>query len=245
MAGIGFGRRLWLTRFSQPASDRPLYRHLLARKPARILQLGIGPLVRAGRADAQASPPATPRPSPHPVGSRQRRHLAGEAVQPPRDLRSGADRCEHRPAESGALLVFPPTNYQSGLTRAGRNRRFDWRPGVVADRPQSNDRRPRLPHRPPPRGLSAFDDRLKPVLRLGRRLPTGGQASACRSLPDGFPEPAFFHRLSGKLAVFASPPPYDPPYACSHPARQDLGRSRRLLAGRRIAVALHRPAPRP
>jgi hypothetical protein len=49
MAGIGFGRRVWLTRFSQPAADRPLYRHLLARKPARILQLGIGSLDRAER----------------------------------------------------------------------------------------------------------------------------------------------------------------------------------------------------
>ena len=55
MAGIGFGRRLWLTRFSQPASDRPLYRHLLARKPARILQLGIGSLGRAERLLAVAA----------------------------------------------------------------------------------------------------------------------------------------------------------------------------------------------
>ena len=49
MAGMGFGRRLWLTRFSQPAADRPLYRHVLARKPARILQVGIGSLDRAER----------------------------------------------------------------------------------------------------------------------------------------------------------------------------------------------------
>lgn len=49
MAGMGFGRRLWLTRFSKPATDRPLYRHLLARKPARILQLGIGSLDRTQR----------------------------------------------------------------------------------------------------------------------------------------------------------------------------------------------------
>lgn len=59
MAGIGFGRRLWLTRFSQPAIDRPLYRHLLARKPERILQLGIGSLARTERLLAVAASAAT------------------------------------------------------------------------------------------------------------------------------------------------------------------------------------------
>jgi hypothetical protein len=49
MAGMGFGRRLWLTRFSKPAIDRPLYRHVLARKPARILQVGIASLDRTER----------------------------------------------------------------------------------------------------------------------------------------------------------------------------------------------------
>ncbi len=49
MAGMGFGRRLWLTRFSKPATDRPLYRHVLTRKPARILQIGIASLDRSER----------------------------------------------------------------------------------------------------------------------------------------------------------------------------------------------------
>lgn len=49
MAAIGFGRRLWLTRFSKPAVDRPLYRNVLARKPIRILQIGIASLDRAER----------------------------------------------------------------------------------------------------------------------------------------------------------------------------------------------------
>jgi hypothetical protein len=49
MPGMGFGRRLWLTRFSKPATDRGLYRHLLVRKPARILQLGICSLDRTER----------------------------------------------------------------------------------------------------------------------------------------------------------------------------------------------------
>lgn len=49
MAGMGLGRRLWLTRFSKPAADRVMYRHVLARKPARILLVGIGSVDRTER----------------------------------------------------------------------------------------------------------------------------------------------------------------------------------------------------
>ena len=49
MARYGLFRRLWLTRFSQPARERPLYRHVLRTPPKRIIELGVGTLGRAER----------------------------------------------------------------------------------------------------------------------------------------------------------------------------------------------------
>lgn len=49
MAGLGLVRRLWLTRLSKPAAERPLYRHVLARRPRRILEIGLGMLDRTER----------------------------------------------------------------------------------------------------------------------------------------------------------------------------------------------------
>jgi len=49
MAHYGLFRRLWLTRFSQPARDRPLYRHILRKPPRRIIELGVGTLGRTER----------------------------------------------------------------------------------------------------------------------------------------------------------------------------------------------------
>lgn len=40
---------LWLTRFSSPAGERVLYRHIGARRPLRILELGLGRLRRTER----------------------------------------------------------------------------------------------------------------------------------------------------------------------------------------------------
>ena len=45
----GLFRRLWLTRFSQPARERPLYRHVLKTPPTRIIELGVGTLGRTER----------------------------------------------------------------------------------------------------------------------------------------------------------------------------------------------------
>jgi hypothetical protein len=42
-------RSLWLTRLSQPAAERVLYRHALQKPPRRILELGLGLLVRTER----------------------------------------------------------------------------------------------------------------------------------------------------------------------------------------------------
>jgi hypothetical protein len=49
MTRYGLFRRLWLTRFSQPARERPLYRHILRTPPKRIIELGVGTLVRTER----------------------------------------------------------------------------------------------------------------------------------------------------------------------------------------------------
>ncbi|MFM7108383.1 MAG: hypothetical protein ACKOZU_07265 [Planctomycetaceae bacterium] len=49
MAGMGFAARLWLTRLSKPAGDRAVYRHVLAARPRRILEVGLGLLVRTER----------------------------------------------------------------------------------------------------------------------------------------------------------------------------------------------------
>jgi hypothetical protein len=49
MATYGRFRRLWLTRLSQPAADRVVYRHVLRSGPQRILELGLGMLVRTER----------------------------------------------------------------------------------------------------------------------------------------------------------------------------------------------------
>ena len=42
-------RRMWLTRLSGPAAERPLLRQILQQRPARILELGLGTLERAER----------------------------------------------------------------------------------------------------------------------------------------------------------------------------------------------------
>ncbi len=49
MATFGRFRRLWLTRFSQPAADRVVHRHILRAGPKRILELGLGQLMRTER----------------------------------------------------------------------------------------------------------------------------------------------------------------------------------------------------
>jgi hypothetical protein len=54
MANVGFFRRLWLTRFSKPAGERPIYRSILRNKPRRILELGLGTLKRSERVLAVA-----------------------------------------------------------------------------------------------------------------------------------------------------------------------------------------------
>jgi len=52
-------RRIWLSRFSRPATERPLYRHVLRSRPRRLLELGLGllgrteRLLRAGGGDLQ------------------------------------------------------------------------------------------------------------------------------------------------------------------------------------------------
>ncbi|MFM1997694.1 MAG: hypothetical protein RLZZ111_2081 [Planctomycetota bacterium] len=49
MAGYGLLRRLWLTWLSHPARERPIYRHCLRTPPKRVIELGLGSLVRTER----------------------------------------------------------------------------------------------------------------------------------------------------------------------------------------------------
>jgi hypothetical protein len=49
MAGQGVFRRLWLTWFSRPAAERVVHRLALGQKPQRILEIGVGTLVRTVR----------------------------------------------------------------------------------------------------------------------------------------------------------------------------------------------------
>ena len=54
MKKLGWFGRLWLTRFSQPAGERVVYRAVQQRQPKRILELGLGTLKRSERVLAVA-----------------------------------------------------------------------------------------------------------------------------------------------------------------------------------------------
>jgi hypothetical protein len=45
----GVWHRLWLTWWSRPAADRAVHRHVLRSRPTRILEIGLGTLVRTER----------------------------------------------------------------------------------------------------------------------------------------------------------------------------------------------------
>lgn len=49
MAKFGWFRKLWLTQFSQPATERTIYQQLLRSKPKRVMELGLGTLGRTER----------------------------------------------------------------------------------------------------------------------------------------------------------------------------------------------------
>ena len=49
MATLGWLGSMWLARLSQPAADRMIHRQVMARPPRRILELGLGTLVRTER----------------------------------------------------------------------------------------------------------------------------------------------------------------------------------------------------
>jgi hypothetical protein len=46
---LGWFGSVWLTRLSGPASERVIYRHVLRSAPRRILEIGLGTLVRTER----------------------------------------------------------------------------------------------------------------------------------------------------------------------------------------------------
>lgn len=49
MGRFGWFGTVWLTRFSKPAGERPIYRAVRGGKPKRILELGLGRLERTER----------------------------------------------------------------------------------------------------------------------------------------------------------------------------------------------------
>lgn len=49
MAAYGFFGTLWLTRLSTPTAERVVHRHVLRARPARMLEIGLGTLVRTER----------------------------------------------------------------------------------------------------------------------------------------------------------------------------------------------------
>ncbi len=49
MKKLGWMGAVWLTRFSSPASDRVVYRHVLQHPTRRVLEIGLGTLVRTER----------------------------------------------------------------------------------------------------------------------------------------------------------------------------------------------------
>lgn len=49
MATIGWAGAFWLARLSRPAGERIVYRHALRQAPARILEIGLGTLLRTER----------------------------------------------------------------------------------------------------------------------------------------------------------------------------------------------------
>lgn len=58
MKKFGWFGTLWLSRFSQPAGERPIYRIVRSRNPKRVLELGLGTLTRTERILALARSPA-------------------------------------------------------------------------------------------------------------------------------------------------------------------------------------------
>jgi hypothetical protein len=54
MAEMGFWRSFWLVRLSKPAGERVLHAHALRTRPRRILEVGLGTLVRTERLLAAA-----------------------------------------------------------------------------------------------------------------------------------------------------------------------------------------------
>lgn len=108
MASYGWCRRLWLTRFSQPAVDRVVHRHVLRAGPRRILELGLGTLVRTERMLTAASSPATPL---HYVGL-DRFEGRGPGDPPGVSLKQAHQRLHKR-----AKVQLVPGNVDTSLAR--------------------------------------------------------------------------------------------------------------------------------
>lgn len=106
----GLWHRLWLTRLSRPAADRTIHRHVLRVRPARILELGLGRLVRTERMLRAAGVSANGEPVRY-VGLDR---FEGRAVS---DLPGVSLKDAHRRLHALARVQLVPGNSDASLAR--------------------------------------------------------------------------------------------------------------------------------
>jgi hypothetical protein len=110
MATYGRLRRLWLTRFSQPAAERVIHRHVLRTGPARVLELGLGLLVRTERMLTAAAS----RPAPTPVHYVGLDRFEGRAAGDPPGV---SLKQAHQRLHKLAKVQLVPGNVDTSLAR--------------------------------------------------------------------------------------------------------------------------------
>lgn len=106
---MGWIRSFWLARFSQPAAERVVYRHVLRSRPTRILEIGLGLLVRTERLLG-----ALDRPGADPVAYVGLDRFEGRA---PSDPPGVSLKQAHRRLNGLARVRFVPGNPDTSLAR--------------------------------------------------------------------------------------------------------------------------------
>jgi len=110
MRTIGWFQKLWLSRFSKPAGERSVYRLIQRSQPKRILELGLGTLVRSERVLALAGAVAADAPV-HYVG------LDRFEGRLPTDPPGVSLKQAHQRLHSLARVQLVPGNVDSSLSR--------------------------------------------------------------------------------------------------------------------------------
>jgi thiamine phosphate synthase YjbQ (UPF0047 family) len=110
MMTTGLWQRLWLARMSRPAGERILYRHVLQARPTRILEVGLGSLVRTERMLRAIAP----RPGHEPIRYVGVDRFEGRAASDP----PGVSLKEaHRRLHALARVQLVPGNADTSLAR--------------------------------------------------------------------------------------------------------------------------------